>query len=170
MKKIVLRTYGKIIAWLLAIVGGMQACDIVEPRVEYGTPSVDYIISGKVTDNKTQEPIAGMGVIYKSRTSPHGNDTVKTDAEGSYQLNLQKVFPENEFSVYAEDLDGEANGGLFADDSVKIKTSEMNRVKKSNSNWYEGSFEKKNVNFELKQDSPTPMYGVPAATYKKRKE
>lgn len=152
MKKIALKTYGKLIAWLLAFVGGMQACDIFSPRVEYGTPSADYVISGKVTDKETRKPIKDIRVIYKSSDSPYGNDTVKTDAEGSYKLYMQRVFPTSDHSIYAEDMDGEANGGLFTGDSLKIKTSEMKRTKKGKGNWYEGAYEKNDADFELKQN------------------
>lgn len=60
MKKIALKTYGKILAFILSFFG-LSSCEIIEPRVEYGTPSADYIVKGKVSDKFTNQPIKGIG-------------------------------------------------------------------------------------------------------------
>lgn len=152
MKKIVLKSYGKLIAWLLTLVGGMQACEITEPRVEYGMPTADYVIKGSVTDQATKKPIGNINVISKSRYSPYGNDTVKTNANGEYEFEYNRILTD-QFAIFAEDVDGDANGGTFAPDSIKFTPSEMKRTKKGK-NWYDGAFEKE-VNFTLKQKTDT---------------
>ena len=168
MKKIVLTTYTKIIAWFLSILGFTAACDIIEPKVEYGTPSADFIVKGKVTDKSSQKPITNIAVIRKARTSPYGNDTVKTNTDGDFELKFNE-FPGVDHWIYAEDLDGTDNGGLYAKDSLTVNTSQMKNAKKGTGSWYQGVFEKGDANFQLKHQTMA-LYGTPAATYKKRKE
>lgn len=58
MKKIALTTYAKIITALLSIVGYLTGCQIInDPKDEYGVPSADYVIKGKVTDAITNQPL-----------------------------------------------------------------------------------------------------------------
>jgi hypothetical protein len=40
-----------------------------------------------------------------------------------------------------EDVDGEANGGLFAADSISSDAMAKEKVKKGDGNWYEGGYE-----------------------------
>jgi hypothetical protein len=43
--------------------------------------------------------------------------------------------------VVFEDVDGEANGGLFAADSISSDAMAKEKVKKGDGNWYEGGYE-----------------------------
>ena len=166
MKKIVLTTYSKIIAWLLTIAGFAAACDSIEPRVEYGTPTADFVVKGKVTDKTTKQPIGNMAVINKARTSPYGNDTTKTNANGEYELKFKETsFGAENLTIYTSDLDGDANRAYLSD-TVRIKASDLKPVKKGDKRWYAGTFEG-TANFNLTENKLVAEYGVPAATYKK---
>ena len=44
MKKIALKTYGKILTLFFSLVGMLTGCDWIEPTVEYGVPNADYVI------------------------------------------------------------------------------------------------------------------------------
>lgn len=170
MKKFVLKTYGKVIAWILTALGLYTSCDIIEPRVEYGTPTADFVVKGKVTDKSTRQPVKGKAVINKSYTWPYGNDTVRTDASGNYELEFTAIsFGSEDITVYTSDIDGEANGA-YRSDTIRIKAHELKQIEKRR-NWYNGKFEGK-ADFELTQATMIPMYGIPSAEYKKmgRKE
>lgn len=170
MKRIVLKTYGKFIAALLAFVSFMTGCDVITGGgvAEYGVPSADFIVRGKVTDKESEKPINNIAIIRKTPTSPYGNDTVKTNANGEFKLNFTD-YPKSDHWIYAEDLDGDANGGLYTPDSIKITSSTMKQTKKGSGIWNQGTFEKTDANFQLKHQSMA-MYGTPSAEYKKKEE
>ena len=160
MKHFFLSLYGKIIAATLIVIGiFVTAC------AKYGTPSADFIVKGKVTDKSTQKPIKDIAVIRKTHTSPYGNDTVKTNADGEFEMRFTE-FPGTSHWIFAEDLDGTKNGGLYTPDSLKINSSQMKKIKKGTGSWFEGTFEKTDANFQLKHET-LAMYGVPSAEYKK---
>lgn len=167
MRRIVLRTYGKILAAFFTFWGTMTGCNFIEPRVEYGTPTADFIVKGKVTDKTTQQPIKNMAVINKSATSPYGNDTVRTDSEGKYELKFTATaFGAEDLTVYASDIDDQENG-WYASDTLRIKASELKRIAKQRGNWHFGTFEKTGADFLLEhQPAAVPMYGIRPATYK----
>lgn len=168
MKRIVLETYGKIIGAILTLLGIITtSCVNDTPAPEYGVPSADFVVKGKVTDRVSQKPINNIAVIRKARTSPYGNDTIKTNPNGEFELKFND-FPGVNHWIYAKDLDGTENGGLYEPDSLTVNSSQMKRIKRG-SGWYEGVFEKKDADFTLTHSPSIPMYGVPATEYKEIK-
>ncbi len=167
MKRIVLKTYGKIIGFLFTVAGMNITCAMYgTPAVEYGVPSADYIVKGKVINKATLKPIKDIRVIQKA-TWKGVNDTVMTDENGNYALNIG--FDSDKAVIYAADLDGMLNDGLFETDSLVVWVSEMKQVKKGDGNWYLGIFEKQDANFSLKYQN-VAEYGVIATTFKKISE
>lgn len=169
MKKIAIKTYGKIITLLFALLGIGAGCEKPLPVPEYGVPAADFIIKGKVTDRESKKPLKNIAVIRKTEVSPIGNDTVRTNARGDFELRFT-AFPGEDNRIFAEDLDGEDNGGWYGPDSILVNTKQMTQVKKGKGGWYDGIFEKKDANFKLQHFQPVPEYGVPASTYKEMKE
>lgn len=165
MKKIALKTYGKLLAFILSFFG-LSNCDIVEPRVEYGTPSADYIVKGKVIVEGTNTPIEGIGIIVPDRQQKNYGDTVYTDARGEYTIELKGVFPfgTEKMKVIAKDLDEDKNG-LFQADSTEISFTKNDLVKKGSGNWHEGTYQKTNQNFSL-DHAVVAEYGVRQAPFK----
>jgi putative lipoprotein (rSAM/lipoprotein system) len=165
MKKIAIKTYGKILTLLFSLLGIGSGCEII--RCEYGVPSAEFIIKGKVTERETKKPIKNIAIIRKSHTATYfGNDTVRTDSRGDFEMKFTE-FPGTDHWIFAEDLDGTENGGLYAPDSVKVEWSQMKKVEKGDGNWYDGVFLKSDVNFILTPDNQFgPMYGVMSAEYK----
>lgn len=161
MKKFVLKTYGKIVAWMLTALGLYTSCDIIEPRVEYGTPTADFVVKGKVEDAHNLQPVEEMAVIRKSHTAPYGNDTVKTDAAGNYELNFTDIaFGPEDITVYTP------GSGPYQSDTIRIKAHDLKQIGKRRKNWYNGKFEGK-ADFKLvRHPGPMPMYGTFPATYK----
>lgn len=170
MKRILVKTYGSMIATLLGLISFLTGCNTInEPKAEYGTPHADFVVKGKITDKATENPINNMAVINKPSTSPHGNDTVRTNAEGNYELKFTATsFGAEDLTIYASDTEGTENGSYISD-TIRIKASELKQIAKNGGSWYFGKFEKTGTDFQL-DPGASPLYGVPSATYKKIEE
>lgn len=149
MKRIALKTYAKVLTAFFTLLGTITGCDYFEPRCEYGTPSADFVFKGKVVDKSSQKPITDIRIIHKTGYAP-ANDTVKTNANGEFELKFND-FPGGNHWIYAEDLDGTENGGLYGSDSLTVNSSQMKRIKKGDGSWYQGAFEKTDANFSLQK-------------------
>lgn len=164
MKKIAIKTYGKIITLLFALLGIGTGCEKPLPVPEYGVPAADFIIKGKVTDKESKKPIKNIAVIRKTEVSPIGNDTVRTNARGDFELRFT-AFPGEDNRIFAEDLDGEDNGGVYAPESAIVNSKKMKKVKEGSGGWFAGVFLKENLNFEM-EHATIALYGVMSAEYK----
>lgn len=170
MKKAALKTYGKIVGILLSFVTFLTGCDwpfSPEPVAEYGVPSADYVIKGKVTSSATEKPIKNIRVVIPGIKYPFlGLDTTYTDANGEYEVKYGD-FPilSEQYKVVFSDIDGANNDGQFRSDTLKVSFSASDQVKKG-SGWYSGIFQKTNQNIALKKDEVGAMYGVMGANYK----
>jgi putative lipoprotein (rSAM/lipoprotein system) len=111
---------------------------------EYGAPHADYIFKGVVTD-EAGTPIEGIKTsikqVYETGTNVYVNgiDSVKTDAEGHYEMQYDGMKNPNT-KLIVEDIDGEANGGEFQNDTLDVDFNKAVQTKKGNG-WYEGAFE-----------------------------
>lgn len=113
----------------------------------YGTPTTHYIIKGKVTDTDGK-PINGVKVeandTYGDRRRPL-TEPVYTDEKGEYSANGVGISSDGQgnilLEVTFEDVDGEANGGTFANDTVRGKDMTIEKVKDGDSMWNRGTYE-----------------------------
>ena len=144
MKKLnrsILRKINYCIGFILSLFGMtiFASCEYGCPPIqcEYGTPSADYQISGRV-ENAQKQGIKGIKVYMKSAMNydydtfegnPTTADTTTTD--GSFAINCRE-FPEREIWLVAEDIDSTENGS-YRRDSVLI-TPELKDV--PGSNWH----------------------------------
>ena len=147
----------RLCAAVLALLGFASCEEFGFGRVEYGCPSVDYKVSGTVTD-ANDNPLEGVRVIIRKRDDNvptpreyyvddlgnthiyEGDDTLFTDAKGKYEsgeLNNVGIWGQK---VYFDDVDGDANGGEFLPDSVLLRTAPKKQIKEGSGQWYEGSF------------------------------
>lgn len=122
---------------------GFSSCDPSKTADEYGTPYADYEIKGKVTDEAGAE-LAGLRVVAKGLiqsipNDPYFNDTLATDAKGTFLFDQLKV-SEGRYRVVCEDPTG-----IYKSDSTEVKMTP-----KGGKGWYLGS-DSKEVNFELKK-------------------
>ena len=136
MKKVnrsILRKINYLIGIIFSLIG-ISACDF---RAEYGVPSADYQISGRV-ENAQKRGVQGIKVYMKSAMNydydtfegnPTTADTTTTD--GAFAINCRE-FPEREIWLVAEDIDSTENGS-YKRDSVLI-TPEFKDV--PNNNWH----------------------------------
>jgi hypothetical protein len=131
------------ISMLLALFGlGASGC--IVPCM-YGSPTADWTVRGKVLDEQGKgvpglQVILGNrydnseGVIYDQNYWPL--DTLTTGTDGTYQVD-QGGFPINQLQVDIHDIDGEQNGGEYADVTLIVKDFEFEDGK----GWYEGHAE-----------------------------
>lgn len=129
----------------LLVLLGFEACSGFENgREEYGTPTVDFHVVGQVT-NAEGKPIEGIRVTtrgYYDFNDGTMEQTTYTDKEGRYATKeVKSIGIDPGIKVVFEDVDGEANGGLFAADSVSSGAMAKEKVKKGDGNWYGGGYE-----------------------------
>lgn len=129
----------------LLVLLGFEACTGMENGgEEYGTPTVDFHVVGQVTDAEGK-PIEGIRVTtrgYYDFNDGTMEQTTYTDKEGRYATKeVKSIGIDPEMKVVFEDVDGEANGGLFAADSISPDAMAKEKVKKGDGNWYEGEYE-----------------------------
>ena len=127
---------------------GFTACDNETTDdaypLEYGTPSVDYRVKGIVTD-EAGNPIENIRVIIRNAwdNTPtlNADDTVYTDKEGAFANEMAGTVAIQKQKVYFDDIDGEANGGLFQSDSINISDMTPTLVEEGHGSWYQGKYE-----------------------------
>lgn len=129
----------------LLVLLGFEACTGMENGgEEYGTPTVDFHVVGQVTDAEGK-PIEGIRVTtrgYYDFNDGTMEQTTYTDKEGRYATKeVKSIGIDPGMKVVFEDVDGEANGGLFAADSISSGAMAKEKVKKGDGNWYEGGYE-----------------------------
>lgn len=129
---------------------GFTACGEISD--EYGSPITDYQVKGRVT-SEDGKPLQGIQVIVKNEENAYhvyqkddgsmieGNDTVYTNADGQFVSHQSSIgWVTSEQAVF-HDIDGDANGGFFKSDSVKLADMESRQIKKGDGHWYEGMYE-----------------------------
>jgi putative lipoprotein (rSAM/lipoprotein system) len=132
---IISKTYGRILAVLLAWLGIM--CDQCGME-KYGTPSATYKAKGVVVSETDDAPIEGIRAVFKSQpNATWGADTVYTDNKGVFKLTSFGDIS-NLLSVELADVDGEKNG-LFTDRNVEV---DFSHVRFKGSNWEPKEVEK----------------------------
>ncbi|MBK5195221.1 MAG: radical SAM-associated putative lipoprotein [Proteiniphilum sp.] len=158
MKKIALKSYGKIISLLMSLFGFILGCGTgIDPVAEYGVPSADFKVKGTVKSAVTGKGISNIRVIVKEPYSMKG-DTTYTAVSGDYSMEVKHIigFP---VTLYADDVDDTVNGE-YKSDSLVVNWDDVTRIKEGDNNWYDGVYEKKDANFHLKSPEATAMYGV----------
>lgn len=151
MKKILLACNAAISA-LLSLLG--FGCDIVGPD-EYGTPSADFIISGRVSSSAGQ-PVKGIAVAMHQLVGMDDDgrdvfskaDSTATDDGGQYRVLSRGAVPEDQaYRLTFSDVDGAANGA-FRDTTRTVYFIDPTFVGKTG-NWHSGEAGKE-VNVELR--------------------
>ena len=144
------RWYNAVLTALLSILG--FSCSLDEPDeygstpVEYGTPHADYILKGTVTD-EAGTPIKGIKTSLKeiskddTGTYVFGIDSIQTNESGNYQLKNSGMPYDKRVKLVVEDIDGEANGGEFLNDTLDIDYGKAVEVEEGDHHWYDGKYE-----------------------------
>ena len=134
----------KLIYLLLGLLG-FTACDenggMGGLVCEYGTPTVDFTVKGRVTD-KTGNPIKGIVVSSKevSSFSENGVLEVVTGEDGGFATQKVKAIGIRGKLVFT-DTDGVENGGEFETLTVDLNTLPETKVAEGDGGWYGGEYE-----------------------------
>ena len=139
MRKRVLRTSNKILAFLLAILGFASACKDEVMVAAYGSPHADFVIKGNIVSAKDNTKLTGIRVIAKVSGYAYNCDTIKTDATGNYSTKVSS-FPDTKVKFNLTDIDGVANGSFEPLDTLVTFTNA--KFTGGDGHWYSGSTEK----------------------------
>ena len=107
---------------------------------EYGTPTTDFTVKGKVTD-AAGVPIKGIVVSSKglsSFTDGSGLSAV-TGEDGTFVTNKIEVISVRGTLVFT-DTDGDANGGDFASYDKDLSSLPKSQIKEGEG-WFRGEYE-----------------------------
>lgn len=141
--------------WGLGIlgIGSVCSCDAIEniidgPACEYGCPTMEFVIKGKVVNAKDGKGIEGILVSpYQGATeATYGN--VLTAGNGEFNISGSE-FPDDSLTLYFKDMDGEKNGS-FKELEQKVGLS---KVKDGDGKWFEGTFSAENVVVEMQENT-----------------
>lgn len=142
-------TVGRLLSGALALLG-FAGCNNGEAPVLYGTPSVDYRVMGTITDTNGK-PIQGIRVVVADQDIINGkisaeeypwvtSDTTYTDNKGQFSSSKINDISYTRTLIDIQDIDDEANGGVFNEKRLHINDFEKKQVKKKDG-WYSGEFE-----------------------------
>lgn len=125
---------------------------VMEGPVEYGTPYVEYIIDGYVTDEQNQ-PVEGVKAVVREMPEEYpeytrGIDSTRTNAAGKFRIESRN-YVHQDLKLVLEDTDGQANGGEFQGDTIRLNDLEKTLVEKGQG-WSNGTYEVK-ANVKLKK-------------------
>lgn len=134
---------------LLALLG--VGCDAVNEvigitELMYGSRSAHFSVKGKVTD-ESGNPIQNIEVSLHGVMNYDGQDyavpsnhqPVKTDTKGTYLIEMSSITAYTTVQINANDIDGSANGGEFASDSLRNSTYVFIKDKKDKDSWSIGT-------------------------------
>lgn len=122
-------------------------CDIISPRVEYGSPYADFEVKGKVEDALRSLPLQGIRISATDESGEMTYASATTDPEGRFEL-LWSDFPSETATLRAEDIDGPDNGGAFASLTINVPLEQTGE----GDGWYQGSYSAADVIFSLNED------------------
>ena len=140
MKTKVFRLYSAVLSVLLSVLG-FSSCSKEEP-CEYGSPSAHYQFTGQVTD-EDGNPLTGILVSAEDISENYCRNfaSKKTDGNGGYDLTVLYHSPYDPYTkIVVQDIDGEANGGEFANDTIDVDYKLAKQIAEGKGNWFEGTF------------------------------
>lgn len=145
--------YNALAATLLSLLG-FSSCGENGPwgdePVLYGTPSTAFEAKGNITA-EDGTPVEGIKAIIAScrQSSYTGKmhythiDSTYTDKNGNYTIKSGSSRPISEeyTKILLEDVDGEKNGGTFANDTIEGKELTFKKIAEGSGAWDNGTYE-----------------------------
>ena len=127
-----------------------------EISVEYGVPSSNFKVLGRVT-NEQGQPLGGMRVVASNVTAVWGKgpgqcysgllrDTVYTASDGSF-VREYSLFPADSVYIHMK-IEDTAEPSIYESDSIAVGFAKGD-LKDGGKHWYRGAA-KKEVNVKLK--------------------
>ena len=163
MKNLILR----ICRWLLPFFGvsAVISCDNVIvgpdmygcPPAEYGTPTMEFRVSGKITDSATGKPVKGISVSCDD----DWEDPEVVTAETGEFVYESSGFPDEKVKLKFTDIDHQQDGSYFPSElEVTLK-----KVEDGSGTWDYGFYIAEDVMVSLNDDSVAAAYGVPLVEF-----
>ena len=133
------------LAGLLSLLG-FSGCGGME--VEYGSPTSNFKVLGRVTDEQGQ-PLSGIRIVSTNLEKPYRSpyDTVYTSPDGSYRYWYDAGFAPDSLYIKLK-FEDPTNRPDYEPDSITVGFAKGD-LKGASGNWYQGSAEKE-VNVKLK--------------------
>ena len=140
MRNLALKIFKSFLALLGISLAG--SCDIIGMRCEYGTPTMDYTVMGKVVNEK-KETLPQIKVKGLRHNWDGNRDSTYTAASGEFVITQQRIagFGEKALLVFEDE------SGVYRTDTVDIK---LEQVKKG-SGWYNGEFAAEDVEIVMRK-------------------
>ena len=125
---------------------------------EYGTPTMDFRVSGTVRDSETEKPIENIAVTFIEMTDYERPDTLWTDADGRFEYESY-AFPDESVRLKFTDVDSYENGGYF---ETVVKDIPLEQISEGSGAWYRGNYVAEDIDVMLNHVEEIPcMYGTP---------
>lgn len=127
---------------------GFSSCDnVMGNEYLYGCPTTTFQVKGCITA-EDGTPIEGIkavvGIDYnKDGSSIYHEDSAYTDRQGNYTIDHQysgEDFDNKLLKILLEDVDGEAKGGSFANDTIKGDELTIEKTGDGDGRWIVGSY------------------------------
>ena len=146
--------------WALPLLGVSAAisCDNViqapdmygcPPAPEYGVPVMEFRISGKAVDARTEEPVKGIAVTYITEDKYESPDTTWTSDNGEFLIENYS-FPSDKMTLKFTDVDG-AENGEYSVEEVEVT---LDWKEESQDGWMTGIFAADDVQAKLDPVQP----------------
>lgn len=134
-----------------AVVSCEEIIDDFTPTVEYGCPTMDYEVKGKVVNSESGDGIEGIRIsIYDGEAYGHFGFTLSGKG-GEFVLSGSELHQES-LELFVKDIDGDLNG-LFND---KQQTVTLSKEKDGDGSWYQGRYSASGVVIEMQEKEETP--------------
>lgn len=152
MKVKFLHWYNALAASIMSLLGFSSCGSEIgngEPCL-YGTPTSTYQLKGNVTaeDGTPIEGIKAVLIEDYAYDEAQRLDSAFTDSKGNYVTKekdmtgtIDYVKGEGRLKVVLQDVDGEANGGEFATDTIKSDGITVQKLKNGSGAWDWGFYE-----------------------------
>lgn len=128
--------FSRLCAFLLPLLGVVTSCDPGDNYCEYGVPTADFEIKGRVTDTDSN-PVKGIRITADAADSPAATET---GTDGTFEISFT-AFPSDKVDLLFSDVDGPENGEFVS----KTETVHVSRVEDSGDGWYSGRYSAENV-------------------------
>jgi putative lipoprotein (rSAM/lipoprotein system) len=149
------KIYRILITALLALLGfSCGNSRIEESPVEYGTPRATYKAKGVVVSEADESfHIEGIQTVLKGDAFHWTPPAAYTNSDGSFSLS-GNGFPMSNQKLYVQliDVDGEENGGLFAEMEVEADYKDV-PFTGGDGHWYSGQAEVDLGTIKMKPDN-----------------
>ena len=153
--------------WALPLLGitGVVSCEIFapvmygSPPAEYGVPTMDYRVTGTVTDSQTGKPVKGIKVESETLIGPQ--DPVITSETGEFVYE-DRWYPHDKITLEFTDIDP-FEDGAYMPRTVEV---ELKQIQDGDGHWYNGVYVAEGLLVKLdEEDQAVPEYGCPVVEF-----